>query len=74
MPADEVREAARYFKLAAEQGDASRGCTEQLPVLGPRKGVAKDVVEAARYYKLAADQGMLRAKFAYYAPFLWGLL
>ena len=51
------REAARLYKLAADQGNAD--AQAYLGNLYERGvgGLAKDEREAARLYKLAADQG-----------------
>jgi TPR repeat protein len=55
--AKDDREAARLYKLAADQGLAS--AQKYLGVLYAtgRGGLTKDDREAARLYKLAADQG-----------------
>jgi hypothetical protein len=55
-------EAVRYYRLAAEQGDADWQCG-----LGycyqHGTGVTLDMVEAVRYYRLAAEEGFARAQF-----------
>ena len=62
-------EAARLFKLAADQGNGiGQANFGQFFELG-RGGLAKDDREAARLYKLAADQGMDFAQFARSAGF-----
>ena len=60
--AQDRTEAARCYRLAAEQGLAGAqynlgGCFER------GEGVALDVSEAARYYRLAAEQGHAGAQF-----------
>src|SRR5580693_5181042 len=56
LPKDD-REAARLFKLAADQGNAfAQVYLGRFYALG-RGGLPKDDCEAARLYKLAADQG-----------------
>ena len=61
VPQDDA-EAVRWYRLAAEQGDASGQYT-----LGGRyadgRGVLKDDAEAVRWYRLAADQGSALAQF-----------
>jgi len=59
--AKDDREAARLFKLAADQG--LREAQYNLGVFYEqgRGGLAKDDREAARLFKLAADQGHLLA-------------
>ena len=58
------REAARYFKMAADQGYAKAqfgyGC-----MLFNGRGVPCDCREAARYFKMAADQGHPEGMFNY---------
>jgi uncharacterized protein len=49
-------EAARYYQLAADQGNATAQCYLGV-CYGNGTGVTKNEVEAARYYQLAADQG-----------------
>lgn len=54
-------EAARYYKLAADQGHARSQCS--LGVCYENgQGVNADFTEAARYYKLAADQSHAAAQ------------
>ena len=54
-------EAARWYRMAAEQGDA--GAQFDLGVnYANGKGVQKDDAEAARWYRLAAEQGEARAQ------------
>ena len=49
-------EAVRWFRLAAEQGDA--GAQFNLGVMHDNgRGVLKDEAEAVRWYRLAAEQG-----------------
>ncbi|MCH8040748.1 MAG: sel1 repeat family protein [Nitrospinae bacterium] len=65
VPKD-YQEAAKWFRLAAEQGD-----TEAQFNLGEMyhrgQGVPADDGEAIRWYLLAADQGSLFSKYAQYA-------
>ena len=61
------KEAVRYFRLAADQGDARAQCN-----LGncyqTGDGVPKDMKEAVRYYRLAADQNFAQANEALKNP------
>jgi TPR repeat protein len=50
-------EAARLYKLAADQGDAFAQFNLGFFYEQGRGGLPKDDCEAARLYKLAADQG-----------------
>ena len=61
--AGRLDEAARLYKLAADQGHA--GAQYNLGVFYDQGlgGLAKDEREAARLYKLAADQGLAAAQF-----------
>ena len=55
-------EAARWFRLAAEQGDAD--AQYNLGVMYANgKGVLKDAAEAVRWYRLAAEQGLASAQY-----------
>ena len=56
LPKDE-REAARLYKLAADQGNAGAQANLGVFYEDGRGGLPKDEREAARLYKLAADQG-----------------
>ena len=56
LPQDD-REAARLYKLAADQGNALAQNNLGFFYETGRGGLAKDDREAARLYKLAADQG-----------------
>jgi TPR repeat protein len=59
--AKDLGEAARYFRIAADQGDA----TAQLCLgncLREGEGVPRDHDQAARYCRLAADQGLADAQ------------
>jgi TPR repeat protein len=49
-------EAARYFRLAADQGIASAQC-DYAQLCSHGQGVPQDYGECARYHRLAADQG-----------------
>ena len=56
-------EAARWFRLAAEQGDAR--AQHNLGVhYSDGRGVPQDDAEAVRWYRLAADQGHAGAQFS----------
>jgi TPR repeat protein len=58
----DYREAARWFRLAAEQGDAS--AQVNLGVMYAHgRGVPHDDKEAAKWYRLAAEQGRASAQF-----------
>ena len=55
-------EAARWYRLAAEQGNAA--AQYNLGVMYSNgQGVLKDEAEAARWYRLAAEQGLANAQF-----------
>ncbi len=61
LPEDD-REAARLYKLAADQGNASaQSSLAHFYEIG-RGGLPQDDREAARLYKLAADQGNASAQ------------
>ena len=60
VPQDDV-EAVRWFRLAAEQGDAIAQFTLGLRHADGR-GVPQDDVEAVRWYRLAAEQGDAEAQ------------
>jgi TPR repeat protein len=62
--AKDDREAARLYKLAADQGDAGGQVNLGFFYGTGRGGVAKDNRKAARLYKLAADQGNAFAQAA----------
>jgi TPR repeat protein len=51
------REAARLYRLAADQGNAWAQSQLGLFYEQGRGGLSKDEREAARLYRLAADQG-----------------
>jgi TPR repeat protein len=51
------REAARLYRLAADQGNAEAQAMLGLFYEQGRGGLSKDAREAARLYRLAADQG-----------------
>jgi TPR repeat protein len=59
-----LSEAARYYKLSADQGN-SNGQNRYGLCLELGKGVSVDLSEAARYYKLSADQGNSDGQFNY---------
>jgi TPR repeat protein len=52
-------EAARYYKIAADQNHA-RGQYEYAVCLANGRGVPVDGIAAARYFKLAADHNLAR--------------
>ena len=54
--AKDLAEAARLYRLAADQGFA-RGRSNLGRMYENGTGVSKDLAEAARLYRLAADQG-----------------
>ena len=54
--AQSYTEAVKYYKLAANQGDADAQYNLAL-CYEYGQGVAKSISEAVKYYKLAADQG-----------------
>ena len=58
------REAARLYKLAADQGSASAQSNLGLFYAQGRGGLPQDDREAARLFKLAADQGNASAQAA----------
>ena len=54
-------EAVRWYRLAAEQGDAdAQYSLGNMNAEG--RGVARDDAEAVRWYRLAAEQGYARAQ------------
>jgi TPR repeat protein len=55
-----VVEAANYYKLSVDQGDALRQYEYDL-TLNNGRGVSKNLVEATKYFKLSADQGNTQA-------------
>ena len=57
-------DAAKYFKLAADQGDAESQFRYGM-MIHSGDSVEKDLVEAARYFKLAADQGNSGGQYFY---------
>jgi hypothetical protein len=60
--AQDWAEAVRFYRMAAEQGNAKAQVT--LGVCFKRgEGVAQDWAEAVRYYRLAAEQGHFHAQF-----------
>jgi TPR repeat protein len=58
------REAAHFFKLAADQGNANAQNNLALFYEQGRGGLPQDDSEAARLYKLAAGQGNAEAEAA----------
>ena len=58
----DLKKAARYYKLAADQGyDKAQFTLGRYYEDG--KGVEKNLTDAVKYYKLAADQGHEKAQF-----------
>ncbi len=51
-------EAVKWYRLAAEQGDASAQYNLGIMYING-KGVPQDYAEAVKWYRLAAEQGML---------------
>jgi TPR repeat protein len=60
----DVAEAAKYFKMSADQGN-SEGQWRYGRCLFGGCGVPKDLAEGAKYLKLAADQGQADARYEY---------
>jgi TPR repeat protein len=58
------QEAARLYKLAADQGDAAAQYNLGVLYAEGRGGLAKNDQEAVRLYKLAADQGHAAAQYS----------
>jgi TPR repeat protein len=56
------REAARLYKLAADQGNAAGEAYLGIFYEEGRGGLRKDDREASRLFKLAADQGNVYAR------------
>jgi len=56
-------EAAKWYKTAADQGDANAQYRLGNMYMSMGKGVTQNYFEAARLYKLAADQGDANAQF-----------
>ena len=54
-------EAVRWYRKAAEQGDADAQANLGYCYLHG-KGVSKDEAEAVRWYRKAAEQGLEKAK------------
>ena len=67
----DFQEAAKWYRRAAEQGDADAQYNlgvmydraESLPASARSRGIAQDYGEAARWYRLSADQGNADAQF-----------
>ena len=53
----------RYFRLAADQGDASAQCNLATFYTAGSGGLQRNYREAARLHKLAADQGNAASQF-----------
>ena len=64
-------EALRWYRRAAEQGDAC-GQNDLGSMYLNALGVERDAAEAARWYRKAADQGLAMAQFNYALRLLWG--
>ena len=62
MPEDDA-EAGRWYRLAAEQGDAAAQRNLGLMYANGR-GVPEDDAEAVRWYRLAAEQGLASAQYS----------
>jgi uncharacterized protein len=61
LDSKDYAEAVRWFRKAADQGDADgQGNIGWLYEYG--RGVAQDYAEAMRWYRKAADQGHVEAK------------
>ena len=60
VPQD-IGEAVRWYRLAAEQGDAD-GQSQLGAMYADGTGVPQDDAEAVRWYRLAADQGYATAQ------------
>jgi hypothetical protein len=58
----EYGEALRWFRMAADQGDASAQYNFGV-MYAEGQGVPKNDAEAARWYRMAADQGNAQAQF-----------
>ena len=61
MPQDDA-EALRWYRLAAEQGDASAQFRLGF-TYGTGRGVPQDDAEALRWFRLAAEQGNANAQY-----------
>ena len=60
--AQDYQEALKWYRLAAEQGDASAQFNLGF-MYADGRGVLKDYQEALKWYRLAAEQGYARAQF-----------
>jgi hypothetical protein len=60
--AQDYKEAVRWYRLAAEQGNALAQVKLGL-MYDKGQGVAQDYTEAVRWYRLAAEQGDASAQF-----------
>ena len=61
MPQDFVQ-AVKWYRLAAEQGDAYAQYTLGL-MYAKGQGMPQDFVQAVKWYRLAAEQGAASAQF-----------
>jgi hypothetical protein len=61
VPQD-CKEAVKWYRLSAEQGDASAQCSLGEMHYGG-EGVPQDYAEAIRLWKLAAEQGDEEAQY-----------
>ena len=61
VPEDDA-EAARWFRLAADQGLAGAQYDNLGNMYADGRGVPEDDAEAARWFRLAADQGLAGAQ------------
>ena len=61
VPQDDA-EAVRWYRLAADQGDASAQINLGV-ITPPADGVRQDDAEAVRWYRLAVDEGNASAQY-----------
>ncbi len=61
MPQDDA-EAVKWYRKAAEQGDADALCNLGLMHYHGR-GVPQDFAETMKWYRLAAEQGFAEAQY-----------
>ena len=59
----DYKEAAKWYRLAAEQGDVDAQYNLAL-VYDQGKGVQQDYKEAVKWFRLAAEQGDVDAQFS----------
>jgi TPR repeat protein len=58
---EDVAEAAKWYRMAAEQGLASAQFNLGLSYVSG-EGVPEDVAEAVKWYRMAAEQGLAEAQ------------